>query len=478
MRSSIRARAALLFAGALVTMNGITSQDTSAARGQATRSVVYGTHGMVCAAQPLAVQAGIDMLKQGGSAVDAAIATNACLGLMEPTANGLGGDLFAIVWDPEGEEAGRTQRLRPLAAGPARRADPAREGRHDPALLARTRGAFPAASTAGSSCTRSTASCRSRPCSRRRSATREQGFPLSPVIADDWGRSVPALQGQARLRRGVHARRARAGARARSSGTRRWRRRCALIAEGGREAFYEGAIAEEIVAYSRTNGGFFAKEDFAKHTLRVGRAGVDRTTAATTSGSCRRTGQGIAALQMLNLLEGYDLKAMGRESADFWHVMVEAKKLAFADRARYYADPDVRAGPGRGADLQGRTRRERAQADRHGARRDDRRARRPAPVAPRHDLPVRRRRRRHDGLADPEQLHRLRLGLRRRRRSASGCRTAATSSTSRRASPTRYAPGKRPFHTIIPAFVTKDGAAAAWRSASWAATCSRRATCR
>ena len=104
MRSSIRARAALLFAGALVTMNGITSQDTSAARGQATRSVVYGTHGMVCAAQPLAVQAGIDMLKQGGSAVDAAIATNACLGLMEPTANGLGGDLFAIVWDPKTQQ--------------------------------------------------------------------------------------------------------------------------------------------------------------------------------------------------------------------------------------------------------------------------------------------------------------------------------------------------------------------------------------
>src|SRR5262245_64479256 len=74
--------------------------DGFSARGQATRSVVWAPHGMVCAAQPLAVQAGLEILKAGGSAVDAAIATNACLGLMEPTANGLGGDLFAIVWDP------------------------------------------------------------------------------------------------------------------------------------------------------------------------------------------------------------------------------------------------------------------------------------------------------------------------------------------------------------------------------------------
>src|SRR5262245_26436695 len=73
----------------------------AAARGQATRSTVYARHGMVCAAQPLAVQAGVEILKAGGSAADAAIATNACLGLMEPTANGLGGDLFAILWDPK-----------------------------------------------------------------------------------------------------------------------------------------------------------------------------------------------------------------------------------------------------------------------------------------------------------------------------------------------------------------------------------------
>src|SRR5688572_11756318 len=82
-------------------MTWLVPQDSEAARGKATRSIVWARNGMVCAAQPLAVQAGVEVLKQGGSAVDAAIAVNACLGLMEPTANGLGGDLFAIVWDPK-----------------------------------------------------------------------------------------------------------------------------------------------------------------------------------------------------------------------------------------------------------------------------------------------------------------------------------------------------------------------------------------
>lgn len=90
----------LLFGLAVLSLMSLAPETSLSSRGTATRSVVWGAHGMVCAAQPLAVQTGLEILKQGGSAVDAAIAVNACLGLMEPTANGLGGDMFALVWDP------------------------------------------------------------------------------------------------------------------------------------------------------------------------------------------------------------------------------------------------------------------------------------------------------------------------------------------------------------------------------------------
>ena len=111
-----------------------------------------------------------------------------------------------------------------------------------------------------------------------------------------------------------------------------------VLAEGGRDAYYQGPIAEALVRYSQANGGFFAKEDFARH-----RSTWDEPIATDYRGvrvwELPPNSQGLAALELLNLLEGFDLKGMGRESADFWHVFVEAKKLAYADRARYYADP-------------------------------------------------------------------------------------------------------------------------------------------
>ena len=125
------------------------------------------------------------------------------------------------------------------------------------------------------------------------------------------------------------------------------------IAEGGRDAFYKGDIAQRIEDYMRANGGYLTAADLAAHHSRVGRARVALTTAATTSGSCRRTGQGIAALQMLNILEAYDLKSMGFGSADYLHLFVEAKKLAFEDRARFYADPEFAKIPLEGAAVEG-----------------------------------------------------------------------------------------------------------------------------
>ncbi len=444
---------ALLIAGALLAMTAAHSQDTSAARGQATRSVVYGPHGMVCAAQPLAVQAGLDMLKQGGSAVDAAIATNACLGLMEPTANGLGGDLFAIVWDPGAARlvglnaCGRSPRA--LTAGMI---PPEKDGTiplYSPYAwsvpgcadgwieLHEKYGKLPLATILA-------------PAIRYA----EDGFPLSPVIASDWNRSLTRFKDKPGFAEVFMP-----GGRAPREGevfkNPALAKTLRAIAEGGRKAYYEGPIADAIVAFSQQNGGFFTREDFAKH-------GSDWVQPVSTNyrgydvWELPPPGQGIAALQLLNLLEPYDLKAMGRESADFWHTFVEAKKVAYADRARYYADPDFAKIP-----VEALVAKEYAAARRsgidaaHAAKID-------APgdpvalarkettylcTADANGMMVSLIQSNYTGFGSGYVVPALGFGLQNRGNLfdlAPG-------------KPNSYAPGKRPFHTIIPAFVTRDG---------------------
>ncbi len=444
---------ALLIAGVFLAMNGATPQDTGAARGAATRSVVYGPHGMVCAAQPLAVQAGLEMLKQGGSAVDAAIATNACLGLMEPTANGLGGDLFAIVWDPEAKKlAGlnacgrsplglRVEQIPPEKDGTIPLYSPyswSVPGCADGWIELHAKyGKLPLATVLA-------------PAIRYA----EEGFPLSPVIASDWGRSVTRFKdkpgfadvfmpaGRAPLEGEIFRNPALA-------------KTLRAIAAGGRAAYYEGPIAEAIVAYSQKHRGFFTREDFAKHRSEW-IAPVSTNYRGYDVWELPPPGQGIAALQLLNLLEGYDLKAMGRESADFWHTFVEAKKVAYADRARYYADPDFAAIPV--AELLAK--------DYAASRRSGIDAAHAAQVdAPGDPVALSRRettylcaadssgmmvsliQSNYTGFGSGYVIPSLGFGLQNRGNLfdlAPG-------------KPNSYAPGKRPFHTIIPAFVTKDG---------------------
>ena len=450
MRSFHRA---FLVAGAILVMNGITSQDTSAARGQATRSVVYGTQGMVCAAQPLAVQAGIDMLKQGGSAVDAAIATNACLGLMEPTANGLGGDLFAIVWDPGAKKlvglnaCGRS----PLGLR-AEQIPPEKDGTiplYSPYSwsvpgcadgwfeLHAKYGRLPLATVLA-------------PAIRYA----EQGFPLSPVIANDWERSVPRFKDKPGFAE-VFMPGGRAPAEGELFKNPALAKTLRLIAEGGRKAYYEGPIAEAIVAYSQQNGGFFAREDFAQHKSEWV-APVSTNYRGWDVWELPPPGQGIAALQILNLLEGYDLKAMGRESADFWHVMVEAKKVAYADRARYYADPDFAKIPVAeliakpyAAERAKRIDMARAATtDEPGDPRLSRRETTYLCAADGDGMMVSLIQSNYTGFGSGYVVPALGFGLQDR-----GNLFDLTPGK-----PNSYAPGKRPFHTIIPAFVTKDGA--------------------
>jgi gamma-glutamyltranspeptidase/glutathione hydrolase len=303
---------------------------------QAGRSVVLAPHGMVATSHPLAVQVGLDVLKNGGNAVDAAIATNAALGLMEPMSCGIGGDLYALVWDA------RTRKLYGLNASgrspyKATREFFAAKGLDDIPTMGPLSWSVPGCVDGWEQL-------------RKRFGTRslaqlleptiryaEEGFPVSPVIAGYW------QGGAARLRRHPDAARTyliderppRAGEMFKNP---RLARSYRLLADKGRDAFYKGDIARAIVSFSEKNGGLFALKDFADHTSTWVEP-VSTTYRGYQVWEIPPPGQGIAVLEMLNLLEGYDLKKMGPESADWWHLFLEAKKLAYADRARFYADP-------------------------------------------------------------------------------------------------------------------------------------------
>ncbi|SDR93697.1 gamma-glutamyltransferase [Opitutus sp. GAS368] len=313
-------------------------------RAFATRSPVLGAHGMVCTSHPLATQAGLDILKAGGSAIDAAIAANAALGLMEPVSNGVGGDLFAIVWDAK---TGKLYGLNASGRSPlglsyeqmkaelAKTATPS----HIPPrgfLPISVPGAVDGWFALHGKFGRLPMKDILAPAIRY--AT--EGFPVTQYIAYLWGIGVRnakadrfpgafldvyAPGGQAPREGEIF----RNPALAHTLG---------LIAIQGRDAFYKGEIADQIDAFMRANGGFLRKVDFEKNAptwvepVSVNYRGYDVYELPPNS-------QGIAALQMLNILEGYDLAKMGYNSPDALHVLIEAKKLAFEDRAKFYADP-------------------------------------------------------------------------------------------------------------------------------------------
>jgi gamma-glutamyltranspeptidase/glutathione hydrolase len=300
------------------------------------RSAVVASHGIVATSQPLAAQVGLDILKAGGTAADAAIATNAMLGLVEPMNCGIGGDLFVIYWDA------KTQKLYGLNAS----------GRSPYALnreVFREKGLtdIPAYSPLAWSvpgCVDGWEELRKRFGKMELAQILEpsiqyaqEGFPVSEIIARDWAGSVKKLTEipDSAATYLVNGRSPEVGEMFRN---RRLAESYRLLASGGRDAFYKGPIAEKIVAFSKANGGYFDMKDFADHTS-------DWVDPVSTNyrgydvWELPPNGQGIAALEILNILEGYDLAKMGHNSPDFIHAFIEAKKLAYADRATYYADP-------------------------------------------------------------------------------------------------------------------------------------------
>ncbi len=311
-------------------------QDRITGKAFATRSEVIAQHGMACTSQPLATQVALDILKAGGNAIDAAIAANALLGLVEPTGNGVGGDLFAIVWDAETKQlyglnaSGRSPQSLSInyfrengyekipAYGPLPVSVPGcvdgwfelnkRFGSMDMDQILK-----PAISYA------------------------REGFPLTELIAYYWAGNARSLSRYPNVKE-VYMPGGKAPEKGEIFKNPYLASTLEALAEGGRDAFYKGEIAHTIDAFMKEQGGFLSYEDLASHTSEWVEP-VSSSYRGYDVWELPPNGQGIAALQILNILEQYDIAAMGFGSSEYIHHFVEAKKLAFEDRAKYYADP-------------------------------------------------------------------------------------------------------------------------------------------
>jgi gamma-glutamyltranspeptidase/glutathione hydrolase len=409
----------------------------------ATRSEVIAKHGMAATSQPLATQVAIDILKKGGSAVDAAIAANATLGLMEPTGSGIGGDLFAIVWD---QKSGKLYGLMKDELAKLNRETIPPHGVLPVSVPGAVDGWFELHAKFGRLPMRDVLA--------PAIGYAEEGFPLSELIAYYWQRGVAVLSKQPGGFRDTYSTNGVAPAKGDVFRNPDLARTYRLLATKGRDGFYRGEVAERIDRFFRENGGYLRREDLESHRsewvdpVSVNYRGYDVYELPPNT-------QGIAALQMLQLLEAYDLRSMGLNSPEALHLMIEAKKIAFEDRARHYADPEFSKIPLRGL-----------LSDEYAAERrkliDPARAQKRIPAgnpkidegdtiylttADRDGNMVSLIQSNYRGMGSGIVVPGLGFGFQDR----------GELFTMAPGHPNVYAPGKRPFHTIIPAFVMKDG---------------------
>ena len=314
------------------------SQDRLTGSNFVTRSEVIAKNGMVATSHPLATQIGLEILKKGGSAIDAAIAANAALGLMEPTGSGIGGDLFAIVWDAKTQQlyglnaSGRSPKslelnyfkdngydkipsLGPLPVSVPGCVDGWFELHNKFGKLSMEDVLQPAINYAN------------------------EGFPVTELIGYYLNRSVPYLGSKypnVLDTYGINGKAPKKGQLFKNSYL---AETYSKIAKGGRDVFYKGEIAKTIAKFIKDQGGFLSRKDLASHKsewvkpVSVNYRGYDVWELPPN-------GQGIAALQMLNIIEQYDFSNINYGSAEHIHIVTEAKKLAFEDRSKYYADMD------------------------------------------------------------------------------------------------------------------------------------------
>lgn len=315
----------------------VNAQDRLTGQEFTTRSEVLAKNGMAATSQPLATQAALRILQQGGSAMDAAIAANAVLGLVEPASCGIGGDIFAIVWDAKTEKlygfngSGRSPKSLDIdyfmdrgmdgipLFGPLAVSTP---GTVDGWFMMHEKfGKLPMTDILAPAIQYG-----------------KEGFPVTEVIAYEMANNYqnkvdfPGFA-ETYLPNGRPPRKGEVFVNADLAST------YEKIATEGRDAFYIGDIAHTIDLYMKETGGFLSYEDLASHSgewvepISTNYRGYDVWELPPN-------GQGTAALQMLNILEGYNVKGMGFGSPEYLHVLTEAKKLAYEDRAKFYADPD------------------------------------------------------------------------------------------------------------------------------------------
>ncbi|MFN5468789.1 MAG: gamma-glutamyltransferase [Pirellulaceae bacterium] len=430
------------------------AQDRITGQPFATRSEVIAQHAMAATSQPLATQVALDIMKQGGNAIDAAIAANATLGLMEPTGNGIGGDLFAIVWiqadqklhglnasgrSPESltierlqEELNKAGRQSIPPTGPLPVSVPGCvDGWFE---LHRRFGKLPMPQVLA-------------PAIRYA----REGFPVSELIAYYWRRS----EGLARFP--GFAETFLPGGKAPSKGDifRNPMLAATLqqIADEGRDAFYQGSIAQRIDRFMKQHGGYLSLDDLKKHRSEwVEPVGLDYRGYRVWE--LPPNSQGLAALQILGMLERFPIAKAGFGSTDHLHWFIEAKKLAFEDRARYYADPEFSKVPIEGlVDREYLNERSRLIGNRSALRYDA-----GNPALKQGDTI-------YLTTADPDRNMVSLIQSNYRGFGSGMCpdqlgfclqdRGELFDPTPGRAN--SYQPGKRPFHTIIPGFITKDG---------------------
>lgn len=441
-----------LFLLFLIFLHTLYSQDRLSGKSFATRSEVLATHGMAATNHPLATQIAVEILKKGGSAVDAAIAANAFLGFADPAMNGIGGDLFAIVWDPE---AGKLVGLN----GSGRAAEGLTRdflAKHIENGGSYTQGVH-SVTTPG--CVDAWFTLHQRfgklPMSELLQPTiayATEGVPVTQETADNFAMEEPYLSAIVKESfKKVFMPGGRFPEKGEIFRNPDLANTLSILSKQGRDAYYKGEIAAKIEAYMKKHGGFLRASDLAKHQsewvdpISVNYRGYDVWELPPN-------GQGMGALQMLAILENFDIAGMGYGSAEHLHHFLEAKKLAYEDMAAYYGDPD-------------------------------------SGEVPIERLLLETYARERSNLIDPDKAGTYHPGLNGGDHTVyltvaddSGMMVSLIQSNAwifgsgevpdglgfpfqnrgsgfilKEGHINDYAPGKRPFHTIIPAFITKDG---------------------